>query len=204
MFNNLKNILIGVFAAVIVVAIGASAYTALASPGDTSAPVTTASYGNGYGNGSDGGVTLTGTSVAGVTPVGNGNGYRSGQNPDAATDPSAAAAGAGIPDPQADISGASTISGTVSAYALTSLTVLTGDGQSVVVQLGSSQYAQSIGFNPAVGAAVTVTGFPGDQGLFSAISVTVDGQTYAFRDELGRPLWAGGPGKGNGRGGGNR
>jgi len=27
----------------------------------------------------------------------------------------------------------------------------------------------------------------------------VDGQTYAFRDELGRPLWAGG--RGNGRSG---
>jgi hypothetical protein len=35
--------------------------------------------------------------------------------------------------------------------------------------------------------------------LFSAITVTVDGKAYAFRDELGRPLWAGG--KGNGRGG---
>jgi len=32
MLNNLKNILIGVFSAIIVVAIGASAYTAFASP----------------------------------------------------------------------------------------------------------------------------------------------------------------------------
>jgi hypothetical protein len=29
-------------------------------------------------------------------------------------------------------------------------------------------------------------------------------QTYAFRNELGRPQWAGGRGKGNGRGGGNQ
>ena len=199
MLNNFKNLLIGILSAVIVVAVGASAYTALAAPGDTAAPVTAASYGNGYGNGGPGGVTLTGTPVAGATPDGNGNSYRGGQNPDAAP-----GTGTGVPDPQADISGASTISGSVSAYDLTSLTVLASDGQSVVVQLGSSQYAQSIGFNPAIGAAVTVTGFPGDQGLFSAISVTVDGQTYAFRDELGRPLWAGGLGKGNGGGGGNR
>jgi hypothetical protein len=81
---------------------------------------------------------------------------------------------------------------------LASLTLVTNDGQTVVVQLGNSQYANSIGFNPQSGQSVTVVGFPGDQDLFSAINVTVDGQTYAFRDELGRPLWAGGNGKGRG------
>lgn len=209
MFNNLKNIVIGVFAAVIVVAVGASAYTAFASAGaNTAAPLTITNYGNGYGN--PGGITAVGTPAANGTPQG-GNGYQGGQTTDAAPGNSAAApstnaAGSGVPNPQADISGASTISGIVSAYDLVSLTVLTHDGQTVVVQLGSSQYTQSIGFNPAIGAAVTVNGFPGDQGLFSAISVTVDDQTYTFRDKLGRPLWAGGPGngKGNGRGGGNR
>lgn len=123
-----------------------------------------------------------------------GNGYRGGQN-----DQSAGAASAGVPQSSADITGASTITGTVSAYNLASLTVQTGDGQIVVVQLGNSQYASSLGFHPQVGQYVSVYGFPGDQGLFSAISVTLDGQTYAFRDEFGRPLWAGG--KGNGRGG---
>jgi len=123
-----------------------------------------------------------------------GNGYRGGQN-----DQSAGAAGAGVPQSSADITGASSITGTVSAYNLVSLTVQTGDGQIVVVQLGNSQYASSLGFYPQVGQYVSVYGFPGDQGLFSAISVTLDGQTYAFRDEFGRPLWAGG--KGNGRGG---
>jgi len=99
----------------------------------------------------------------------------------------------------ANIAGASTISGTVSAYDTVTLTVLTSDGQTVVVQLGNAQYANSIGFYPQIGQSLSVHGFPGDQGLFSAISVTVDGQTYAFRDELGRPLWAGG--RGNGRSG---
>ncbi len=127
-----------------------------------------------------------------------GNGYHGGQN-DQAANPSTT--GIGMPQSNADITGASTIPGTVSAYDTVTLSVLISDEQTVIVQFGNSHYASSIGFNPQVGQAVSVYGFPGDQGLFSAISVTVDGQTYTFRDELGRPLWAGGRGKGNGRGG---
>ena len=123
-----------------------------------------------------------------------GNGYRGGQN-----DQSAGASGTGIQQNNANIDGASTITGMVSAYDLVSLTVQTSDGQTVVVQLGNSQYASSLGFAPQIEQSVSVYGFPGNQGLFSAINVTVNGQTYAFRDELGRPLWAGG--RGNGRGG---
>jgi hypothetical protein len=125
-----------------------------------------------------------------------GNGYRSGQD-----NQSAGTTGTGIPQSNADITGASTITGTISAYDLVSLTIQTSDGQIVVVQLGNSQYASSLGFNPQVGQSVSVYGFPGDQDLFSAISVTIDDQTYTFRDDLGRPSWAGGNGKGNGRGG---
>jgi hypothetical protein len=130
-----------------------------------------------------------------------GNGYRGGQNsqPVESVDPSTA----GVPQINADITGASTITGTVSAYDLATLTVATNDGQTIIVQLGNTSYAQTIGFSPQIGQSVSVYGFPGDQDMFSAITVTIDGQTYAFRDELGRPLWAGGPGKGNGRGGGN-
>ena len=122
-----------------------------------------------------------------------GNGYRGGQN-----DQAEAPSNAGEPQVNADISGTSTIMGTVSAYDLATLTVLTSDGQSVIVQLGNASYAQTIGFAPQIGQTATVVGFPGDQGLFSAINVTINGQTYAFRDELGRPLWAGGRGKGRG------
>jgi len=139
--------------------------------------------GNGYSNGGQ---------AAGQ----GGGGYRGGQNGQTVDPPAA-----GVPQVNADISGASTIAGTVSAYDLATLTVLGNDGQSVIVQLGNASYAQTIGFTPQIGQSVTVVGFPGDQGLFSAISVTIDGQTYAFRDEMGRPLWAGGNGKGNGRGG---
>ena len=128
---------------------------------------------------------------------GNGNGYRGGQN-GSATDGSVPYTNSGIPQVNADISGTSTIYGSVSTYDLTTLIVFTGDGQNVVVQLGNASYAQSIGFAPQFGQSVTVVGFPGDQGLFSAISVTIDGQTYSFRDDLGRPIWAGGRGKGRG------
>ena len=155
------------------------------------AAIVTGQTGNGYSNGGQ---------AAGQ----GGGGYRGGQNGAVVEDNAvvlAPSTGSNVPQPQADISGASTIVGTVSAYDLVNLTVLTNDGQTIMVQLGNSIYSQSIGFNPLVGQSVTVVGFPGGQDLFSAINVIVDGQTYTFRDELGRPLWAGGNGKGNGRGG---
>ena len=162
------------------------AYTPQYLSADAYATIVTGQTGNGNSNGGQ--------------PAGQGgNGYRGGQN--SASNGSSAVApstGSGIPLSQANITGASSIAGTVSAYNTVNLTVQTSDGQSVVVQLGNSFYAQSLGFNPQIGQSVTVYGFPGDQGLFSAISVTLEGQTYTFRDEMGRPLWAGGLGKGNG------
>ena len=152
------------------------------------AAIVTGQTGNGYSNGGQAGGQGSG-------------GYRGGQNDTTAGNNAIApvpSTGTNVPQPQADISGESTIYGTVSAYDTVNLTILTSDGQTIVVQLGNSFYSQSIGFNPMIGQSVTVVGFPGDQGLFSAINVTVDGQTYAFRDELGRPLWAGGNGKGRG------
>ena len=152
------------------------------------AAIVTGQTGNGYSNG-------------GQTAGQGGGGYRGGQNGSSAGNSAAVPApsvGSYLPQPQADISGASTIIGTVSAYDTVNLTILTSDGQTIVVQLGNSFYSQSLGFNLQIGQNVTVVGFPGDQGLFSAISIKVDGQVYAFRDELGRPLWAGGNGKGRG------
>ncbi len=139
------------------------------------------------------GQTGNGNANGGQAAGQGGGGYRGGQNSQT-VDPSTA----GVPQVNADITGASTVAGTVSAYDLATLTVSTSDEQSLVVQLGNASYAQTIGFAPQIGQSVTVIGFPGDQGLFSAINVTIDGQTYAFRDELGRPMWAGGRGKGRG------
>ena len=68
MFKTLKTILAGILAAVIVIAIGASVYTAFAAPGTNifSTQSQTASNGNGNGGNGGGGQgngTGTGTSV---------------------------------------------------------------------------------------------------------------------------------------------
>lgn len=143
------------------------------------------------GNGNQGG--------NGIGANGHGNGGVNGQA--VQTNPGAAGSG----DPQANITGVTTIHGVVNSFDLMGMSLTLDDGTSLYVQLGNSRYNQSIGFAPAVGEGVTVTGFPGDQGLYSAISVTVDstGVTYTFRSETGQPLWSGGNGRGNG-GNGNR
>lgn len=107
-------------------------------------------------------------------------------------------AGSGVP--QANVTNVTTVHGVVNSFDLMGMSLTLDDGTSLYVQLGNSRYSQSIGFAPAVGEGVTVTGFPGDQGLYSAISVTMDstGVTYTFRSETGQPLWSGGNGKGNG------
>ena len=101
---------------------------------------------------------------------------------------------------QANIAGATTIHGTVVSFDQMGLSLTLDDGSAFYVQLGNSRYSQSIGFAPVAGEGVTVYGFPGDQGAYSAITVTLDStaQVYAFRDASGRPLWAGGNGNGNG------
>jgi hypothetical protein len=105
---------------------------------------------------------------------------------------------------QANIAGATTIHGTVVSFDQMGLSLTLDDGSAYYVQLGNSRYSQSIGFAPVAGEGVTVYGFPGDQGAYSAITVTLDStaQVYSFRDATGRPLWAG-KGNGGGNGGGN-
>jgi rubrerythrin len=138
---------------------------------------------------------LSGSTGNGNSNGGQGNGNQGGQNGNSGT-------GTGAPQvqAQANIAAASTIHGTVSAYNYGTLTIQADEGQVVGVQLGKQNYVNSLGFAPQVGETVTVYGFPGDQGLFSAITVTVDstGQTYTFRDSTGRPAWAGGNDKGGG------
>lgn len=103
---------------------------------------------------------------------------------------------------QANIAGATTIHGVVNSFDGFGIGLTADDGQVQYVQLGNSSYIQSIGFAPVVGTGVTVNGFTGDQGAYTAISITIDGtgQVYTFRGATGRPAWAGG---GNGRGNGN-
>ena len=186
MMKTLKILLAGILAAVIVVAIGASVYSAMAAP-DVSAPAVQPQAVPANGNGPTGQGTVSG------------NGSQGGQGNGNSGNPST---NNGIP--QADISGATTVHGTVVSFDLTGLSITLDDGSALYIKLGNSRYSQSIGFAPQVGEGVTVNGFPGDQGLYSAITVTIDstGQVYSFRSSTGQPLWAGG---GNGKGnGGNR
>jgi hypothetical protein len=145
----LKNILIGIFAAILVVALGTAAYN-----------------------------------VIGVQAAG-------GTNPAAAGQGFGGQGGNG----QANLASAKTVHGTVSTYSYGTLTIQIDDGQSLGVQLGNSNYATTLGFVPQAGDKLTVYGFTGDEGLFSAITITTDGsgKVYAFRDATtGRPAWAGG------------
>lgn len=125
---------------------------------------------------------------------GNGNGGANIQG----GQPAQGQTGSGVP--QANVTNVTTVHGVVNSFDLMGMSLTLDDGTSLYIQLGNSRYNQSIGFAPAVGEGVTVTGFPGDQGLYSAISVTVDstGVTYTFRSETGQPLWSGGNGRGNG------
>jgi hypothetical protein len=111
---------------------------------------------------------------------------------------------AGSAVPQANITGVSTIHGVVNSFDGMGVSITTDDGQAVYVQLGNSRYNQSLGFSPQAGEGMTLVIFPDDQGMNSAISVTMDttGMVYNFRTETGQPLWSGGKGNGNGNGNG--
>lgn len=165
----LKNILIGIFAAILVVAIGTAAYNVIGAQAAGGTNAFAAGQGQGQGRGQGG----------------NGQGN-----------------GSGVPQAQAqaNLASAKSVHGTVSTYSYGTLTIQTDDGQSMGVQLGNSNYATTIGFAPQAGDKLTVYGFTGNEGLFSAITITADGtgKVYTFRDTTtGRPAWAGG-GQGQG------
>jgi hypothetical protein len=102
--------------------------------------------------------------------------------------------GSGVPNPQNGLTEWVTISGVVSNLAVPDLTLVTDDGQTIVVQLGSASYLSSIGLSLSEGDAVTLNGFYETGGSLAVGSITIDatGQTFTLRDELGRPTWRGG------------
>jgi hypothetical protein len=100
------------------------------------------------------------------------------------------ASGAGVA--QADLTAATAIHGTVVSFDQMGLSLTLDDGSAFYVQLGNSRYNQSIGFAPQIGQGLTILGFNGKDGLFNAVTVTLDsGQVYSFRTETGDPLWSG-------------
>ena len=192
----IKKILISSLTAVVLVAVGASTYSALASPGNN--PIDQAAAPISQGN------TMLAEAASEVLPLpstdneqvqagpqakqGNGNGQSGNGN-------SQAGSGSGLQGNPGEIT---TITGTISSYEYSTLTLVTESGQSLAVQLGNTYFAESIGFIPQVGEQAAATVFSDAQGQYSAITITLEtsGQTYSFRDESGRPLWSGGNGKG--------
>ena len=76
------------------------------------------------------------------------------------------------------------------------LTVKSEKG-AVRVILGSMRYLMERGFNPKAGAEVQVKGFKvGDEVYASSVSLPRENKTIELRDDSGRPLWAGGAGRG--------
>ena len=73
----------------------------------------------------------------------------------------------------------------------------TGDGR-FLLHLGNTSYVEQTGLVLEAGETAVVRGIV-DADEVSVVSLEIDGKTFAFRSEDGRPLWAGG-GRGAGRG----
>ncbi len=106
--------------------------------------------------------------------------------------------GSQMPEPQATVDEWITVQGTVTAVELNALTIETAEGETVLAELGPEHYWTTQGIVFEAGDEVTITGFIEDEDSFVAGSVTVleSGETLLLREADGRPLWAGGPGRG--------
>ncbi len=110
-----------------------------------------------------------------------------------ATDNSSNSA-AGMPDPQNGLTEWISFHGMVSEYNPPSLTLITDDGQYLVVELGNTNYVANLGLNLENGAEVSGIGFYDTNGGLTVGQITIDasGETFTLRDDMGRPMWAGG------------
>jgi hypothetical protein len=165
------------------------------------------SSGNGYQNGQAGQAgagVQGGAAVQGGNAAGGAYGRSNGRGGNGSGSAAGAAVAGGAGSAQAAIAGTTTVHGVIASYDVTGMNLTLDDGTSLYVQLGSSRYASSVNLAPYVGMAVTVEGFEGDLGLFTATRVTIDatGEVFDFRSTSGRPLWAGGNGNGHGNRGG--
>jgi hypothetical protein len=123
---------------------------------------------------------------------GSGNAGRSGAR--AAVDPASDRTGRNV----ADAGTLRTLSGTL-ANDGTEWYLNAADGR-YLLHLGNTSYVEQTGLVLEAGKAALVIGLV-DADELSVVSLQMNGATYTFRSEDGRPLWAGG-GRGVGRGGG--
>lgn len=71
-------------------------------------------------------------------------------------------------------------------------------GKTTKVYLGSMRYLIAENFNPKAGQEVVVKGYRSDEDVVAIeVSLPKENKTLRLRDNSGRPLWRGGPGRGN-------
>ena len=71
-------------------------------------------------------------------------------------------------------------------------------GKTTKVYLGSMRYLIAENFNPKAGQDVVVKGYRSDEDVVAIeVSLPKENKTLRLRDSSGRPLWRGGPGRGN-------
>jgi hypothetical protein len=82
-----------------------------------------------------------------------------------------------------------TLSGTLVSEDEVEWSVETVEG-TYALHLGPPAFRDSVGLELRTGAVVTVDGYVHGKDV-SPVSITLGSQTFHFRDESGRPLWAG-------------
>ncbi|MEA3440248.1 MAG: hypothetical protein U9R58_08200 [Chloroflexota bacterium] len=137
--------------------------------------------------------TTSATGQANGSGKGAGNGRRG--NRWGGTNENAGAGEYAEPDPQNEFVEWQVFQGRVSDYIPPALTLLTGDGNAIPIQLGNQAFLSNLGLELQDGDTVTITGYWDSSGEFAAGQITLDatGESFILRDDLGRPLWGGGP-----------
>lgn len=83
-------------------------------------------------------------------------------------------------------------SGTVASVDGSALSLLTGDGYTLLVEGRAWSYAQEKGFSAQVGDQITLRGiYENDEFKPAQIDDLTSGQSIAVRDENGAPMWSG-------------
>lgn len=216
----LKTILLSVLAAIVVIAVGTSAYNVFADDQQQTtrqqAQIDQTAVNGAAGQAAHAQVAepLEGAALSDNTPRATA-GDQSAAARIAPSDPQGQAGqgSGGIRRGQSGVSGAGqrdtgmlqentaalvTYTGTVSAYAAPQFTLLTAQGESLLVQLGNQKSLADLGLTLQDGDSVTVTGFIDENGALAVTSLTLDatGETFTFRSGSGGPpAWAGGRNK---------
>lgn len=90
-----------------------------------------------------------------------------------------------------------TLEGIVASVTPEMLVVTTTGAGDIIIEGRAWRYAQEMGYTFQLHQQVSLTGFEED-GEFKAVSISAGGNQYLFREQGGRPMWAG---RGQGGGG---